>query len=129
MESQPKDEKQKNAGAVSTVVALVGAVGGAWYWFGGGLEKHAAHEVDKIENQVAADTVREYEIAKRGGDAMDTCVHAGLAAAAYLQATDEANYQKWKAIEREDCAKARYGALSDDVELCSGRPYSNAQAR
>jgi hypothetical protein len=52
-----------------------------------------------IENQVAADAVRQYEIAKRNGNAMDAYTAAGMAVAAFLQANDEPNYQKWKKIE------------------------------
>ena len=59
-----------------------------------------------VEKQVAADAVKQYEIAKRSGTAMDACIHAGLAAAAYLQAKDEAHYQQWKQTEKADCAKA-----------------------
>jgi hypothetical protein len=73
----------------------------------------AAHDVSEgkagdkvmkdIHDQVATDSVEQYRIAKRNGDAVDACVHAGLVAAAYLQAKDEASYQKWKDIERSDC--------------------------
>ena len=45
------------------------------------------------------DAVTQYRIAKRIGSAMDAYVHAGLAAAAFLQANDEENYQMWKRIE------------------------------
>jgi hypothetical protein len=78
------------------VVAIVIAIASAWYFFGGGLEQ-----------RVASDAVDQYEIAKRDGSAMDACVHAGLVAAAYLQAKDEPNYQLWKAKEDSDCAHAR----------------------
>lgn len=73
----------------------------------------AAHDVSEgnggeevlqdIHDQVAVDSVEQYRIAKRNGDAVDACVHAGMVAAAYLQAKDETNYQKWKDIERADC--------------------------
>jgi hypothetical protein len=59
-----------------------------------------------IQNKVAADAVVQYGIAQRNGSAMDACVQAGLVAAAYLQAQDEANYQRWKLTEKADCAKA-----------------------
>jgi hypothetical protein len=45
--------------------------------------------------------VQEYEIANRHGSKIDICVHAGLVAAAYLQAKDESNYQRWKSVERK----------------------------
>lgn len=76
------------------------------YFFGGGVEKHAASEMNKIGAQVATDAVAQYQIAKREGDKMQICVQAGFVAAAYLQAKDEANYQTWKTTEKGDCKKA-----------------------
>ena len=72
------------------------------YFFGGGIEEQAARDLQKIENQVAADAVKQYEIAKRSGSAMDAYVQAGMAAAAFLQANDEKNYKKWKDIEAKE---------------------------
>jgi hypothetical protein len=63
-------------------------------------------EMSKIEKQVAADAVKQYEIAKRGSDKMQTCVQAGFVKAAFLQAKDEANYKKWTTVEKADCAAA-----------------------
>ena len=60
----------------------------------------------RLESDVAADAVKQYEIVKRSGSAMDAYVHAGIVAAAYLQAKDEANYQKWQAIERQEKTRA-----------------------
>lgn len=77
-----------------------------WFFAGGGLDKQAAHEMQKIENQVAADAVNQYQIAKRQGNAIQVCVQAGLVSAAYLQAKDEPNYQQWKKTESEDCRRA-----------------------
>lgn len=74
--------------------------------FGCDLEHQAQKEMERIEQQVAEDAVKEYEIAKRSGSAIDAYVHAGLVAAAYLQANDEANYQKWKRIEAEEARRA-----------------------
>lgn len=59
-----------------------------------------------IKDQVAADAVKQYNIAKRSGGSMDTCVQAGMVAAAYLQAQDESSYRRWKATEKSDCAAA-----------------------
>jgi hypothetical protein len=59
-----------------------------------------------VEKSVATDFVKQYEIAKKRGGAMDACVQAGVVAAAYLQAKDENEFKKWKAIERTDCARA-----------------------
>ncbi len=69
---------------------------------GDDIHSQAEREMRRISRDVAAKAVREYEIAKRNGSAIDAYVHAGLAAAAFLQAEDEDNYKKWKAIERQD---------------------------
>jgi hypothetical protein len=104
----------QTVGGIATVIAVIA---GAWWYFGGGykaevdrtmqdINKQAEQEMRRIEKDVAADAVKQYEIAKRSGSAMDAYVHAGLVAAAYLQAKDEANYQKWKAIERQEGLRA-----------------------
>ena len=98
--------KAKNLTVRQTLGYLVfGAIALA-YFAGGGLEKQAASKMQSIESQVAADTVKQYEIAKRQGDPIQACVQAGMVSAAYLQAKDESNYQTWKSIERNDCRKA-----------------------
>lgn len=81
--------------AVQGVVGLIVGAGILWFFASGGLEK-----------QVANDFVEQYNIAKRNGTTMDVCVHAGLVSAAYLQAKDESNYQRWKQTERSDCRSA-----------------------
>lgn len=57
--------------------------------------------MQQIENQVARDAVKQYEIAKKNGSTVDAYVAAGLVKAAYLQAEDEENYQKWHKIEQD----------------------------
>ena len=64
------------------------------------------NELSKIEQQVAQDMTEQYNIAKRSGDKMQTCVQAGLVAAAYLQAKDESNYNKWQRTKKRDCKAA-----------------------
>lgn len=59
-----------------------------------------------IENHVVEDTIKQYEIAKKGGDPIEIYTHASLVVAACLQAKDEENYKKWKEIEREDAKRA-----------------------
>lgn len=86
----------KIIGGIILALVLLG------YFFGGGLEEQAAKDLQKIENQVAADAVKQYEIAKRSGSDMDAYVQAGMAAAAFLQANDEENYKKWKEIEAKE---------------------------
>jgi hypothetical protein len=75
-------------------------------FFGGGIEKQAAKDMQQITNQVAQDQVAQYNIAKRNGDAMQICVQAGMVSAAFLQSNDEPNFNKWKAVEKQDCAAA-----------------------
>lgn len=64
------------------------------------------HGMDKIYYQVAQDTVDQYNIAKKQGDAMQICVQAGLVSAAYLQAKNQEKYDEWKSIEKADCRAA-----------------------
>lgn len=73
---------------------------------GSACDQLANAQMDKIEDSVAADAVSQYEIAARQGDPMQKCVQAGMVAAAFLQAKDEANYGTWKATEKADCAAA-----------------------
>jgi len=70
------------------------------------IQKQGEQELRRIEHDVAADVVKQYEIAKRSGSAMDAYIQAGLVAALYLQAKDERNYQKWEEIERQEALRA-----------------------
>lgn len=63
-------------------------------------------QMDPIYQKVIDDSLHEYEIVKKNGDKMETCVHAGMVKAAYLQAKDESNYKKWNDVEKTDCKKA-----------------------
>lgn len=93
-------------GLGSGIIGLCIAAASAWYFFGGGLEKQAAKDMQRIETQVATDAVKEYDIAKRNGSAMDAYVQASFVAAAFLQANDEYSYKKWKAIEEQEALRA-----------------------
>jgi predicted amidophosphoribosyltransferase len=98
---------KKNPHGSSKILVFGGVLGVAAVWaLSGGAQKQAATQMKNIENQVATDAVAQYEIAKRNGDLMQTCVQAGMVSAAFLQAKDEASYGKWKTIEKDDCAKA-----------------------
>lgn len=66
----------------------------------------AAPGMDSITRKVATDAVAQYEMAKRQGDQIQTCVQAGFVSAAWLQAKDEPKYIAAKAQEKADCAKA-----------------------
>lgn len=70
------------------------------------IEQQGQDDMRRIEQQVAEDFEAQYDIAKRNGSAIDAYVAAGFVAAAYLQAEDEANYQRWKAIERQEARRA-----------------------
>lgn len=59
-----------------------------------------------IHQQVADDQIREYNIARQHGAAIDACVHAGMVAAAFLQAQKEGQYAQWKQTESADCGRA-----------------------
>ncbi len=94
---------EKNIKGIIGLVVLVGLI---WYFFGGGLDNQVKSDMQEIENQVAADAVEQYEIAKKNGTAMDAYVAAEMVKAAYLQAKDEENYKKWKAIEKGEAKRA-----------------------
>lgn len=83
------------ARAVAGIFAMLGFVAIVWFFFFGGLQ-----------GSVAGDFEEQYDVAKRGGDSMQMCVHAGIVSAAYLQAKDETNYRRWQAIEISDCRAA-----------------------
>lgn len=72
----------------------------------GGCDQLQQAQMNDIHDQVVQQTLGQYRIAKDSGQAMDACVHAGLVAAAYLQAQDQQNYQQWKGTEQIDCAIA-----------------------
>jgi hypothetical protein len=60
-----------------------------------------------IADQVVADTIEQYEIAKSSGkSAVDICVQAGIVVGAQLQAQDSGGYSHWKNIQSADCSAA-----------------------
>jgi hypothetical protein len=60
-------------------------------------------QMSQIENDVAADQVKQYNMVKQSGTRMGLCVQAGAVSAAYLQAKDTPNYDKWESTRRADC--------------------------
>ena len=56
-----------------------------------------------LYSRVAEDVRAQYMMVRRNGNAVEMCVYAGLVAAAYLQARDEAHYAAWKQAEANDC--------------------------
>lgn len=94
------------AQAASAIVSLILLGGAAWFFFGGGWDSMTQSTLSGIHDQVASDSVAQYNIAAAQGDKMQKCVQAGLVAAAYLQAQDTTNYNIWKGMEKIDCAAA-----------------------
>jgi hypothetical protein len=83
--------------SLRALIAVALVLGSIWYFYGGG-----------VEQQVAQDQIKQYEIAKRSGTAIDAAASAGVVAAVYLQAHDEENYRKWKSIEEEEMRRASH---------------------
>lgn len=103
---EPSEDKKESSSVAKGVISLLILGGGAWFLFGGGLEQQAGTSMDRIEDQVAADSVRQYNLSRQGGDPIEVCVYAGLVSASYLQAEDQPNYLKWKDVEKADCKNA-----------------------
>lgn len=70
------------------------------------ISGQAGQEMHRIEQDAIADAIKQYEIVKRSGSALEASVHAGLIAGLYLQAKDEANYMRWRSIERQEARRA-----------------------
>jgi hypothetical protein len=67
-----------------------------------------APSTQEDNDRSAENAVRQYQKVLHDGHStqVDVCVQAGLVNSAYLQAQDEMNYKKWKAIQKSDCARA-----------------------
>ncbi len=70
------------------------------------VERDTNAFIQSIEQETIADAINEYEITKRNGSAMDAYIRAGIVAELYLQANDEANYVKWKNVEKQEAFRA-----------------------
>ena len=66
----------------------------------------APDHMENILQKVSIDAEIQYNMVVRSGTSIDRCVHAGMVAAAHLQANDEEKYKRWKAIEKQDCIVA-----------------------
>lgn len=84
---------------VIVAIVIIGVFIG--YFAGGGMEGEVNRQMDNIENQVAQDAVRQFEIAQKNGSNIDAYSAASMVVAAYLQAEDEENYKKWKLVQDE----------------------------
>jgi hypothetical protein len=67
-----------------------------------------APSIQEDNDKSAESAVRKYQMMlhDQHSTQVDVCVQAGLVSSAYLQAQDEMNYKKWKAIQKSDCARA-----------------------
>ena len=106
MTQTPTPSPQEGAKILGAIVSLGVFLYLGYMFYGGGVEKEAAETMRTIEQQVATDSEVQYNITKQSGTAIDQCVHAGMVAAAYLQAKDQSSYATWKAVERRDCDAA-----------------------
>lgn len=107
-ESSKSEEKIKlnKNNFIGAILILIVVIGIAWQFNGNNIEEQTSSAMDNIYQKVADDAVAQYYIANRQGDKMQICVQAMQVSAAYLQAQDESNYQKWKDIEKIDCTIA-----------------------
>ena len=78
----------------------------SWTMRAAAEQEQARRNTQAVYLKFAADEVNQYEIARRKGALTDLCLHAGRAAAGYLQAKNDAAYQQWKNIEKLECAAA-----------------------
>ncbi len=99
---KPYNMKKAFQFLISIILIIIFVV----YFFGGGFEEQIQRDINKIENQVAIDAIKQYEIAKKNGSSMDAYIQAGLVTTAFLQANDEKNYKKWKKIEEQEAKNA-----------------------
>lgn len=88
-------------GTIAVVVTLIVLIAVAMP-----SEMEVASTVQSLHTETARDFESQYYMVKETGSAMDQCVRAGFVAEAYLQARDNDNFNKWQAIEEEDCAAA-----------------------
>ena len=63
-------------------------------------------ELQDIHQQVIKDAIAQYENIKKTDDKIEICVYAGMVTAAYTQANNKTEADKWKIIEDQDCKKA-----------------------
>lgn len=87
------DQNVSAGRVVGTVIVFLGLL---WFFFG----------YKGVEKSVAQDAIKEYELARKGGDKVEICARASFVVVAFSQAHDEQNYLEWKEIERKDCEDA-----------------------
>lgn len=107
-EQAPEESPMEEAFPLKMLInicVVIGVLGFCYYQF-----RSVVPDVDigpvSAYAQVSANMIEQYKIAVRQGDPIQICVQAGLVAASYLQASDEANYRQWKKTEVAQCRTA-----------------------
>lgn len=100
------EHTKKQPHPITKALAVIIGFIAVWYFLNIGIQTQSVQTMEHIQDKVSSDFVDQYNIAKQQGDKIQICVQAGLVAAGFLQAKDAPNYQKWKDIEKADCAKA-----------------------
>jgi hypothetical protein len=108
-DSRVKKSANREDGSYLLVGFFKVLVSACFFYFGYNLLSNYVSEASKssvndIYREVVSDSIRQYNIVKSNGSGVEKCVHAGLVAAAYLQANDENGYKEWKRIEERDCS-------------------------
>jgi len=75
----------------------------------------SAGQAERVHASRIHEAVSAYETARLGGNVLDMCVKAKLAAIAYEDARQVANHEAWKAREQADC-RAAYAAMEGGAE-------------
>jgi hypothetical protein len=70
------------------------------------LESLQSSYMGSISETVAKDMIDQYNMVKRSGDVMQSCLRAGMVAEAYLQGKNEEKWKEWKALAKPDCKRA-----------------------
>lgn len=99
-----KRSRGLNLREVVGVLFLAGV--GIWYYFGNGMTETAQPVMQQAYNSVIDQSLKQYDIVKNSGKAVDICGAAQSVQAAYLQAQDATNYKHWGDIAKQDCHAA-----------------------
>ena len=100
--------KKRRIPVWAVVLGVLWLAGGIWAFPGGGLRKSMDQTMEAAMPgayaEIAAETLKEYETAKREGNFVQTCLSGRTLAEIYLQMKDEKNHKIWDDIQKLDCA-------------------------
>jgi len=84
------------------LVAVLVVLG--WYALGSPWP-NSGRSMHDLQEQVAEDQVRQWRavVEDPNHTSVEVCVHAQMAAAAYLQAGDDPKYHEWEKTSRDEC--------------------------